>query len=51
MKLLKWVHRVFSNLKRWAKGVYHGLRKAHAQRYLDEFVFPLEPKTPHPRRL
>jgi hypothetical protein len=38
-EVLKWVHRVFSNLKRWAKGVFHGLRKAHVQRYLDEFVF------------
>jgi hypothetical protein len=37
--VLKWVHRVFSNLKRWAKGVFHGLRKVHVQRYLDEFVF------------
>lgn len=38
-EVLTWVHRVFSNLKRWAKGVFHGLRKAHVQRYLDEFVF------------
>lgn len=38
-ELLVWTHRVFSNLKRWAKGVFHGLRKAHVQRYLDEFVF------------
>jgi len=30
---------VFSNLKTWAKGVFHGLRKRHLQRYLDEFVF------------
>jgi len=30
---------VFSNLKRWAKGVFHGLGKRHPQRYLDEFVF------------
>jgi hypothetical protein len=30
---------VFANLKRWALGVYHGLRKAHLGRYLDEFVF------------
>jgi len=37
--LLPWVHRVFANLKRWALGVYHGLRKKHAQTYLDEFVF------------
>jgi len=37
--VLPWVHRVFSNLKRWALGVYHGLRKKHMQTYLDEFVF------------
>jgi hypothetical protein len=34
-----WVHRVFSNLKTWALGVYHGLRPHHLQAYLDEFVF------------
>ena len=33
------MHRVFANAKRWALGVYHGLREAHLQRYLDEFVF------------
>jgi len=38
-EILHWVHRVFSNLKRWAKGVFHGLRKRHLQCYLDEFVF------------
>ena len=32
--VLTWIHRVFSNLKRWALGTFHGLR-----RYLDEFVF------------
>jgi transposase-like protein len=37
--VLPWVHRVFSNSKRWALGVYHGLRKKHLQSYLDEFVF------------
>ncbi len=37
--VLPWVHRVFSNLKTWALGVYHGLRKKHVQAYLDEFVF------------
>jgi transposase-like protein len=36
--LLPWVHRVFSNLKRLALGVYHGLRRKHIQAYLDEFV-------------
>jgi hypothetical protein len=37
--VLPWVHRVFANLKSWAAGVYHGLRKKHIQTYLDEFVF------------
>jgi hypothetical protein len=37
--VLPWVHRVFSNLKRWAPGVYHGLRKKHLQTYPDDFVF------------
>ena len=37
--VLPWAHRVFSNLKRWALGVYHGLRQKHLQSYLDEFVF------------
>lgn len=37
--ILPWVHRVFSNLKRWAKGVFHSLRKRHLQRYLDDFMF------------
>jgi predicted RNA-binding Zn-ribbon protein involved in translation (DUF1610 family)/transposase-like protein len=33
------VHRMFSNLKTWGLGVYHGLRRKHLQVYLDEFVF------------
>ncbi len=37
--VLPWIHRVFSNLKIWALGVYHGLRTKHLQSYLDEFVF------------
>ena len=37
--VLPWIHRVFANAKRWALGVYHGLRAKHLQRYLDEFVF------------
>ena len=45
--VLIWIHRVFSNLKRWALGTFHGLRRAHLRRYLDEFVFPLEPPPPH----
>jgi hypothetical protein len=37
--VLPWVHRIFSNLKTWGLGVYHGLRRRHLQSYLDEFVF------------
>ena len=37
--VLKWTHRVFSNLKRWAPGTFQGLRRAHLRRCLDEFVF------------
>ena len=37
--VLPWIHRVFSNLKTWALGVYHGLRRKHLKAYLDEFVF------------
>lgn len=37
--VLPWIHRVFANLKAWALGVYHGLRRKHLQAYLDEFVF------------
>ena len=37
--VLPWVHRVFSNLKRWTLGAYHSLRHKHLQSYLDEFVF------------
>ena len=37
--VLPWIHRVFANAKRWALGVYHGLRRRHLQAYLDEFVF------------
>jgi hypothetical protein len=37
--VLPWAHRIFSNLKVWALGVYHGLRRKHLPSYLDEFVF------------
>lgn len=37
--VLPWVHRAFSNLKRWLMGTLHGVRKPHLRRYLDEFVF------------
>ncbi len=37
--VLPWIHRVFANLKTWALGVTHGLRRKHLQSTLDEFVF------------
>jgi hypothetical protein len=37
--VLPWVHRIFSNLKGRALGVYHGLRRRHLQSYLDQFGF------------
>jgi len=37
--ILPWVHRIFSNLKVWALGVYHSLRRKHLRSYLDKFVF------------
>ncbi len=46
--VLPWVHRVFANAKRWAMGVYHGLRPGHLQAYLDEFAFRFNRRrTPH----
>ena len=29
----------FSLMKRWSLGTYHGLRRKHADTYLNEFVF------------
>src|SRR6059058_5736271 len=38
----------FAYAERWALGVYHGLRPAHLQAYLDEFVFRFNRRrTPH----
>ena len=36
---LKWIHRVFSNMQRWAMGTFHGFREKHLDAYLNEFVF------------
>jgi hypothetical protein len=48
--VLPWIHRVFSLMKRWGLGTYHGLRRKHVDTYLNEFVFrsqrfriPLQP--------
>ena len=37
--VLSWIHRVFSLMKRWGLGTYHGLRRKHVDTYLNEFVF------------
>jgi hypothetical protein len=37
--IMHWIHRVFSNMKRWAMGVFHGFRKKYLNAYLNEFVF------------
>ena len=38
-EILPWIHLVFTNLKAWIRGAFHGVSKKHMQRYLDEFVF------------
>lgn len=38
-EVLPWVHRVFSNFKRWTSGTYHGVRDKHVDIYCNEFVF------------
>ena len=37
--VLPWIHRVFSLMKRWGLGTYHGLRRKHVDTYVNEFVF------------
>ena len=44
--VLPWIHRVFANAKRWALGVYHGLRAEHLQAYLDEFALRFHRRRP-----
>ena len=44
--VLPWIHRVFSNFKGWARGVYHGLLPKFSQSNLDEFVFRFNHRTP-----
>ena len=38
-EILPQIHLVFTNLKAWIRGTFHGVSKKHMQRYLDEFVF------------
>lgn len=37
--LMPWAHRVFSLLKRWGTGTFHGFRRPHLQAHLDEFAW------------
>jgi transposase-like protein len=37
--IMPWIHRAFSNMKRWAMGVFHGFRKKYLNAYLNEYVF------------
>ena len=37
--VLPCICRVFALVKRWGLGTYHGLRRKHADTYLNEFVF------------
>lgn len=39
VKLLPWSHTVFSNLKGWLRGTFHGVSRKHLPRYLQEFVY------------
>jgi len=39
VKLFPWSHAVFSNLKSWLRGTFHGVSRKHLPRYLDEFVY------------
>jgi hypothetical protein len=41
-----WIHRVFSNFKRWALGTYHGVRRKHAT-ISRRVRLSVEPAPPH----
>ena len=38
-KILPWIHKVFSNLKTWLRGTFHGVSPKHLPRYLQEFSY------------
>jgi transposase-like protein len=38
-ELLPWIHTIFSNLKTWLRGTFHGVSKKHLNSYLQEFVY------------
>jgi hypothetical protein len=45
---LEWVRRIFALLKHWALGVYHGLRRRHIQRYLEDSTFRFKRRRSRP---
>jgi transposase-like protein len=36
---LPWAHTIFSNLKGWIQGTFHGVSVKHLPKYLDEFAY------------
>lgn len=40
-RILPWSHILFTNLKAWIRGTFHGVSKKHMPRYLDEFTYRL----------
>lgn len=38
-KLFPWSHVIFSNLKSWLRGTFHGVSPKYISRYLDEFAY------------
>ena len=38
-EILPWIHTVFSNLKTWLRGTFHGVSAKHLARYLQEFTY------------
>ena len=41
--VLPWIHQMFSNLKGWPRGVYHGLRRKYLQNLSRRVRLPLQP--------
>jgi transposase-like protein len=39
VKMFPWSHTIFSNLKGWLRGTFHGVSPKYLSRYLDEFTY------------
>lgn len=44
-RLFPWSHVIFSNLKSWLRGTFHGVSRAYLPRYLEEFSFRYNHRT------